>query len=126
VPHSLTILPDPLAVCRLPRGSALPDWARAGSLCAVTWTRSETSVVCPAHAVPPDLPSEGPWRAIELAGPLDFGLTGVLLSIAQPLAEAGVSIFAVSTHDTDYVLVKATSLDRAIAALEAAGHHIAP
>ena len=78
--------------------------------------------MCGADAVPPGVPASRPWRAIRVAGPLDFELTGILSSIAAPLAECGVSIFALSTYDTDYVLVREESLDRAVAALTAAGH----
>lgn len=90
----------------------------------MTWTVDETSVVCNAAAVPPGIQTETGWRAFVVAGPLDFGLTGILLSIAQPLAQAGISIFALSTYDTDYVLVKESNLDKAIAALVAAGHSV--
>jgi len=120
----LTLLPDKLAVCRLAAGSQLPEWAISGGLISATWTPEETSVVCPAAAVPPGIRAETGWRAFGVAGPLDFGLTGILLSIAQPLAEASISIFALSTYNTDYVLVKESSLDAAIAALIGAGHRV--
>lgn len=80
--------------------------------------------MCAANVVPEGVRCEGGWRILKVEGPLDFGLTGVLLSMARPLAEAGVAIFALSTYDTDYVLVKEEKLDGAIAALEAAGHRI--
>jgi enamine deaminase RidA (YjgF/YER057c/UK114 family) len=75
-------------------------------------------------AVPPDVPLEPGWRALSVAGPLDLGLTGVLASLAAPLAEAGVPLLAIGTHDTDHLLVKAADLDRALAALAAAGHEV--
>jgi hypothetical protein len=120
----LTLLPDPLAICRLPAATALPAWARAGGLTSVTWTSAETSLVCVAALVPPDVQADAGWRAFVVAGPLDFSLTGVLLSIAQPLADAGVSIFALSTYDTDYVLVKESALPAAVAALTGCGHRV--
>ena len=122
--RDLVVVPGALAVCRLPAGSALPSWAAGGSLVSVTQTADETSVVCDASLVPTDVPAESGWRAIKVAGPLDFGLTGVLLSIARPLADAGVSVFALSTYDTDYVLVKEPALATAVAALTGAGHRI--
>ena len=120
----LVVLPDLLAVCRLPPGSFYPSWVAGCEFQSVTRTTDETSVVCPAAAVPADVQVEPGWRALKVGGPLDFGLTGVLLSIARCLAEAGVSIFAMSTYDTDYVLVKESLLEEAVAALEAAGHRV--
>lgn len=120
----LTLLPDDLAVCRLPAGTGLPDWAVSGGLTSVSWTAGETSVVCSAAVVPSDVRADHGWRAFVVAGPLDFSLTGILLSIAQPLADAGVGIFAVSTYDTDYILVKESALETALAALTACGHRV--
>lgn len=120
----LTLLPDELSVCRLPGGASLPAWAISGGLTSVTWTAEETSVVCVATVVPDDVQMDAGWRAFAVAGPLDLGLTGVLLSIARPLADAGVAVFAVSTYDTDYVLVKQSSLDAATTALRSFGHHV--
>ncbi len=120
----LTLLPDHVAICRLPAKSALPAWAASGGLSSVSWTEDATSVVCPEAVVPSDVQSDGGWRAFMVAGPLDFSLTGILLSIARPLAEAGIAIFAISTYDTDYVLVKESSLQTAIEALSKFGHRV--
>jgi uncharacterized protein len=81
-------------------------------------------VVCAAERVPPGVRADQGWRALAVAGPLDLSMTGVLLSLLEPLARAGVSIFAVSTYDTDHVLVRADRLDDAVAALRAAGHRV--
>lgn len=112
------------AVCRLAPGDEVPAWASGGGFTSVTRTRAELSVVCAEGAVPEGIRCEGGWRVFQIEGPLDFGLTGILASVAGPLAEAGVSIFAVSTFDTDYVLVREESVERAIAALGAAGHRV--
>ena len=90
----------------------------------MTRTASELSIVCPDASVPAAVTAHRGWRAIAVDGTLDFALTGVLASLASPLASAGVSIFAVSTYDTDYVLVQQDALDRAVAALAAAGHRV--
>ena len=90
----------------------------------MSWTADETSVVCELASVPDGVTSEAGWRVFKVAGPIEFGLTGVLLSIAKPLADAGIGIFAVSTFDTDYVLVKGTSLDSAVVALTEFGHTV--
>ncbi|MEM6456401.1 MAG: ACT domain-containing protein [Acidobacteriota bacterium] len=118
---TLTILPTDLVVCRLPPGADWPAWATSGPLVSISRTADELSVVCAAADVPDDVPAtmrcEPDWRAFKVEGPLDFGLTGVLASLANPLAEAKISIFAISTFDTDYVLVKAVDLDAAAAVL---------
>jgi hypothetical protein len=120
---SLTLLPERLAVCRLDPGSPLPEAsARGGGLWSVTRTREEVSVVLPEDQVQPGWKVERGWRVFQVAGPLDFGLTGVVASLTQPLAEAGVPVFVLSTFDTDYLLVKKADLDRARTALAAAGH----
>ncbi len=120
----LRMLPEVLAVCRLPAGAPMPAWALAGSWCAVTRTADELSVVCPEALAPADVPAERGWRLLQVQGPLDFGLTGILAALVVPLGQAGVSVFAVSTYDTDYVLVKADRLAAALTALTAAGHRL--
>jgi len=121
----LTLLRGALAVCRLPAGSAAPAWLDGEDFASITRTPDETSVVCRADAVPAGVRAERGWRALRVAGPLDFALTGVLLSLLAPLAAAGVAVFALSTFDTDYLLVKEAALDDAIAALTGAGHRVA-
>lgn len=121
---TLHLLPGRLAVCRLPPGDAVPAWTLGHTFWSVTRTPAETSVVCPAEAVPDGVRTEPGWRALGVDGPLDFGLTGVLAALAAPLADAGVPIFVVSTYDTDYLLVPEPTLDRALATLETAGHPV--
>lgn len=120
---NLQLLPDRLAVCRLAAGAESPDWV-SGRFTSITHTARELSIVCDEHAVPADVRCERGWRALEVEGPLDFGLTGILSSLASPLAEADVSIFAISTFDTDYVLVRSENLPRAIGVLEMSGHSV--
>ena len=91
---------------------------------SVTRTAEELSVVCEQAGVPANIQAERDWRALRIKGTLDFSLTGILANIAFPLANAGISIFAVSTFDTDYVLVKAERLGEAVSALTAAGHRV--
>jgi hypothetical protein len=102
--------------------AAVPAWAASSVFSSITRTADELSIVCEEAGVPLDVKHDGGWRCLELAGPLDLSLTGVLASVLRPLAEAGVSIFAASTFDTDYVLVRAGQLEKAVAALRAAGH----
>jgi hypothetical protein len=123
---ALTVRGGEVAVVRLDAGAAAPAWARPGSsgICAVVATGEETSIVCDAGAVPADAQSSDGWAALVVDGPLAHSLTGVLVSIAAPLAEAAVPIFAVSTYDTDWVLVPADRLVDAVEALRGAGHAV--
>ena len=120
----LTVLPWTLSVCRLPAGAQAPAWLDGAPFTVVARTPEETSLVCASVRVPAGVRSEPGWRALRVAGPLDFALTGVLRSLLAPLADAGVAVFALSTFDTDYVLVKEPALADAVAALEAAGHRV--
>jgi hypothetical protein len=122
----LTVRGGEIAVVRLDAGAVAPAWARPGAagICAVVATVEETSVVCDAEAVPADARSSAGWVALVVDGPLAHTLTGVLASIAAPLAEVAVPIFAVSTYDTDWVLVPADRLADAVEALRGAGHTV--
>ena len=120
----LVVLDDEFAVARLGPADPTPAWVAEGRLSSVTRTPEELSVVCVAAAVPTNVQAERGWRCLRVAGRLDFSLTGVLASIAVPLAVAELSIFVVSTYDTDYVLVRQESLMAAIGCLTAAGHEV--
>lgn len=120
----LSLLGERLAVCRLDSQAAVPSWTSDGSFFSITRTPEELSIVCPDENVPEDAVCERDWRAFKVEGPLDFTETGILAALAGPLAGAGVSIFAVSTYDTDYVLMKEEQLDVAITALSSDGHEI--
>lgn len=110
-----------LSIVRLPPGSAMPAWVEPDSWHSVTRTADECSVVCESRLVPAGVSRVGPWRGLKVAGPLDFDLVGVLHRLAGPLAAAGISIFVVSTYDTDYVLVRGEALDHAVTRLEESG-----
>jgi hypothetical protein len=119
----LILLPGRYAVCRLPPDAALPDWP-SGEFVSVSRSAEELSVVCREEAVPQGVRQENGFRCLRIDGTLDFGLVGVLAALLTPLAGAGVSVFAVSTFDTDYLLLKETDLARAVEALRAAGHAV--
>ena len=125
-PNRLTIstLPGRLAVCRLDPGEPVPGWATSGSLISVTRTGEELSIVCAEDAVPDGVKCQTGWRCLRIRGPLAFCETGVLSSLAAPLAKAGIGIFVVSTHDTDHILVKEASLGAAQAVLASEGYTI--
>ena len=109
-----------LAVCRLAQDAAIPDWA-AGPLVSVTRTPEELSVVCDEAGVPDEVRAERGWCALEIEGPIDFNLTGVLAGLTVPLADAGISVFVMSTFDTDWLLVREPQLPVALTALRRAG-----
>jgi uncharacterized protein len=121
----LRLLPGEFAVCRLPADAAVPGVPDAAELYALTRTRDELSVVCQVADAPEGAVVERGWRALGVLGPLDFALTGILAGIARPLADAGLSLFALSTYDTDYVLVRTATLSAALDALRGAGYEIA-
>lgn len=121
---SLCLLTERLAVARLEARSDFPAWARGDGFLALVRTPEEISVVCAEAAVPANVQSERGWRAFKVQGPLEFSLVGVLAAIANPLAQAGVSIFVISTFDTDYILVKEAELLPALVALQRAGHAV--
>jgi hypothetical protein len=125
--HALTLelVAGRYAVCRLGASDAVPAWAEGGPFVSVTRTDAELSIVCPEEAVPPRTSAERGWRCLRVVGPLGFGMTGVLASLAGPLASSGVSIFVVSTYDTDYLMVQERDLERAADALARAGHTVA-
>lgn len=111
-----------LAIAKLDPESPVPAWADGPGFVSVTRTPHELSIVCDASRVPAGIRHELGWARLELDGPFPFELTGILSSFVAPLAAAKIGIFAMSTFDTDYVLVKRASLDAALAALAAAGH----
>ncbi len=122
---ALDVLPGTFAVARLDPASPVPLWAHDATLSALVLTADELTVVCPGERVPGGVRHEGPFRALAVRGPLDLAVTGVLASLADPLARAGVAVFALSTFATDVLLVRDGDLDRALAALRAAGHAVA-
>jgi hypothetical protein len=112
-----------LAVCRFDAGSDVPPWVdQSREFTSVTRTMDELSVVCAHDLVPAGVPTEGPWRAFRVKGPIVMTLIGVVAALANPLADAGISIFAISTFDTDYILVHEPDFEAAVGALTQAGH----
>jgi len=109
-------------VCRLAANADIPEWVQAKKFQCVTRTADELSIVYTENNVPEDVIAERGWVGLKLEGPFPFSMTGVLASFLQPLAQARIPIFAISTFDTDYVLLKQQDLERATAALCAAGH----
>jgi hypothetical protein len=120
----LTLLAERFAISRLTADAAVPDWATRGPFFSVTRTGDEVSVVTEVSQVPLGVQSQAGWRILRVHGPFVLSEIGVLSALAAPLAEAKISLFAVSTFDTDYLLVAAETLSAAITALGRAGHTI--
>ena len=111
------------AICCLDADAGIPDWA-TGEIVSVTRTPDELSIVCSQDRVPDGVRCESGWRRLRVAGPLDFSTVGVIASLTGTLAAASISVFVVSTFDTDYLLVKGGDLDGAVEVLRAPGHVI--
>lgn len=125
---TLSVLSYRFAICRQPAGTSLPAWLESTSWYSVTRTEDELSLVVSEEDLPAgtvwDAEIERGWRGLKVHGPLDFNMTGVLANLSGPLADAGISIFAISTYETDYLLVRAGDLDTAIAVLRECGYVI--
>jgi len=119
----LTVLPGEFSVWRLAADAPIPA-VDPGSFLSLTRTEDELSIVSSSSDVPADAAAETGWRCLRAEGPLAFEMTGVLASLAVPLAEAEIPIFVVSTYGTDYILVKAADLDRACSKLSDEGHTV--
>ena len=123
-----SMVPGTYAVCRMPASAALPAWA-GKAFVSITRTADELSIVCEERRIPADADGiefqlERGWVLLKLHGPFPLDAIGVLASVTKPLAEAAISLFALSTYDTDYILVKRTHAKQAIAALTLAGHKL--
>ncbi len=121
----LELLSDTLAICRLDAKAPVPEWTRdSRTFLTLSRTPDELSITAAESSVPEGVRCERPYRALRVRGPLPLDLVGILAAIADPLASAGLSIFAISTFETDYVLVRAADLEPAIRVLERAGHQV--
>jgi hypothetical protein len=126
-PHlHVSVLPDEMAVARLPAGSDLPSLpaARDGVLVSITVTSEEVSLIAPVDLVPEGAESDQGWRALKVEGPLKLDQVGLLASLLDPLMAAQVSVVALSTFETEYVMVKEEQLRPALAALRVEGHRV--
>lgn len=119
----LKLFDSQLAVCRLDADAPVPQWPR-GRFLSITRTPDELSIVCDEESVPAEVQAERGWRAFQLEGPIPFETTGVAAGLTAPLAAEGISVFLISTYDTDWLLVKQPALERAAAALQRAGYDL--
>lgn len=112
------------AVCRLEKEEQIPSWALKGEYLSITKTEDELSIVCAEECVPENIRCEKSWRILKVLGPLDFSLIGILSDISTTLANNNISIFAISTYDTDYILIKDTDFENGRRSLAEAGYEI--
>ena len=122
--RSLKILPERMAICRFAPAAPLPDWIGETGFYSLTRTEAELTIVCPETRLAPGTTGETGWRCFKVQGILDFSEIGIIFSLTRPLAENGVSVFVISTFDTDYFMVKEKDLAKAIDALTAGGHRV--
>ncbi|KPL88893.1 ACT domain-containing protein [Herpetosiphon geysericola] len=124
--HQLSLInyPEVLAVARLEVDQPWPEWAMQSPFVSISRTSDELSIVCERQFVPATVQAERNWRGLRVAGSLDFSQVGILASLAAPLAQAQISIFVLSTYDTDYLLLREHEFGEAVAVLTAAGHTI--
>ncbi len=121
---SLALLPQKYAICQFHPDKHIPYWALLGNFVSLTRTHEELSIVCQQDNVPNDINAERGWRCVQVQGAFDFTVSGVQASLAIPLAEADISVLAIATYATDYLLVKEENVERALRVLEQAGHSI--
>lgn len=117
-------IPGSFAICKLPAEDAIPGWALSGAFTSVTRTADELSIVCPADNLPPSINPAQHWICSRLKGPFAFSQVGILAAFIDPLVQSGVPIFAISTFDTDYVLIQEEYAGAASNALREAGHQL--
>ena len=118
------LLAGPYATVRLAANAPVPKWALKGDFTSVTRTLDELSIVCATENLPADVQSSHRWICLKLEGPFPFSQTGVLLSFIEPLSTNGIPIFAISTYDTDYVLIQEEFAGASLKVLQEAGHEL--
>lgn len=123
-PLTLSVLPGSYAVHRFAADTPVPAELLAADFFHISRTPEELSVLCCAKLAPASEHRFGPLLGLRVSGQLDFALIGILAELSKQLAEAGVSVFAVSTYDTDYLYVRAEDFKAAVNALRKAGHGI--
>ena len=119
--RTLEVLPERFGICRFGPNVSIPDWALTSHFYSITQTQEEVSIVCHEGVIPQEILYEKGWRGLKVQGPIDFSETGILSALAQPLARENVSIFALSTYDTDYLFVREKDLSKTIETLSQEG-----
>lgn len=118
------LIDEKFGICRLKANEKLPEWVISSSIFSITRTKEELSVICPVNVIPENIECEINWNCFKVKGPLDFDQIGILSKISNTLYENEISIFVMSTYDTDYIFVKQKNCKAAFYALETAGMKI--
>jgi hypothetical protein len=121
---TLSVLGETFAICKLDRDDRIPDWALTGDFISITRTPDELSIVCLQNNAPQSVNCDRGWKCLRVEGSLALSLTGILASLITPLSQAGISIFSMSTYETDYLLVKEQNLEDVLRVLNQEGHRI--
>lgn len=122
--QQLILRPQHFAIGQLPPDAPVPDWCPETGFSSITRTTDELSIVCEQQHIPHNIKASRNWRLLQIAAQLDFSLVGILAGIATPLAEAGISIFSLSTYDTDYLLIQSDQIEQALEVLTSKGYMI--
>jgi len=120
----LSLLKDKYGICTLPNNAPIPDWALTQSLASITRTEKELTIVCRREILPSQYQSDLNWRCFKIDGSFDLNQIGVISSISSTLADAGISIYVISTYDTDYFPIQQQDLEQTISVLSNSGHSI--
>ena len=120
----ISVLKDDFKVCRLNAFDGVPDWALKSPLSSVTRTAEELSIVCPDQIAPKEVQSEQEWKCLKIHGPLGFEEVGIISGLTKVLADANISVFVLSTFETDYILVKRMNIEQAAKVLADKGHDV--
>ena len=121
---NIKLLKEKYAVCQLGATEEIPEWSNKGEFISVTRTRDELSIVCLEKDVPKEIKKELNWNILKIEGQLDFSLVGILAAISSILAKKAISIFVISTFNTDYILVKEKDTENALNVLIEEGYVI--
>lgn len=121
---TLRVLDKTYAVCSLSKGEEIPVWALSGDFLSITKTEEELSIVCEEKNVRQGIKYEGNWRILKIEGPLGFSLVGILAKIANIMSENNISIFAISTYDTDYILIKQGNINKSVEVLKKENYNV--
>ena len=122
---TLRVLPGSFAICKLPPSAAAPAEPTQTVFWSCTRTKNEVSVVCEQNLAPQESEQDTGWSMLYLDAQMELDIVGVLATLLAPLKEAGISIFAISTFDTDYLLIREQNLPRAMVVLAEAGYEVA-
>lgn len=121
---TMKLLKEKYGVCRLYKAELIPEWTKSSNFLSITRTDEELSIVCSQESIPEDIKCEKDWRILKILGPLDFSLIGILASVSRVLAQNRISIFAISTYDTDYILVRSKDIDNAVKSLVSENYEV--